>query len=77
MEMLSESYTRRTGLFDFGSVSAMISRINKTGIASEVDNMILTAVISTHLLNYQFIENNNEEFRTGELSNLKVIKDFN
>jgi asparagine synthase (glutamine-hydrolysing) len=75
-EMLSESYTRKAGLFDSESVSAMISRIKKTGVSSEVDNMILTSVISTHLLNYQFIENNNEEFRTGELRNLKIIEDF-
>jgi len=74
--MLSDSYTRKTGIFDYDSVSSVISRIKKTDIASEMDNMILTAVISTHLLNYQFIENHNEEFRRGELKNLRVIEDF-
>jgi hypothetical protein len=54
----------------------MLARIEKTDIASEMDNMVLTAVISTHLLNYQFIENHNEEFRTGELKNLKIIEDL-
>ena len=43
----------------------VIAKIEKTGIASEVDNMVLTSVISTHLLYYQFIENNNEEFQNG------------
>ena len=73
--MLSDTYTQRAGIFDHGSVSALLSKIDKTGIASEVDNMVLTAVISTHLLHYQFIENNNEEFRRSELKNLKIIED--
>ena len=29
--------------------------------------MALTAVISTHLLYYQFIENRNEEYRRGAI----------
>lgn len=72
--MLSDTYTRNTGIFDHNSITAMLSRIEKTGVASEVDNMTLTAIISTHLLYYQFIENNNEEFRRGALKNLKVIE---
>lgn len=74
--MLSDTFTGRAGIFDHGSVSSMISRMEKTGIASEVDNMALTAVLSTHLLHHQFIENNNEEFRGGELRNLRVIEDY-
>ncbi|MFO7620060.1 MAG: asparagine synthase (glutamine-hydrolyzing) [Bacteroidales bacterium] len=73
--MLSDIYTKRAGIFDYDSVSSLLAKIEKTGIASEVDNMALTAVISTHLLHHQFIENNNEEFRRGELRNLKVIED--
>ena len=38
-------------------LSAMLGKIEKTGTASEMDNMVLTAVISTHLLYHQFIEN--------------------
>jgi asparagine synthase (glutamine-hydrolysing) len=75
--MLSEKYFRETGIFDFESFTAMISRIIKTGISSEVDNMVLTAVISTHLLHYQLIENHNEEYRRGELKNLMIINDNN
>ena len=72
--MLSDTYTRNTGIFDHDSITVMLSRIEKTGVASEVDNMTLTAIISTHLLYYQFIENNNEEFKRGPLKNLKVIE---
>jgi asparagine synthase (glutamine-hydrolysing) len=74
--MLSDVYTKSTAIFDFNSISATLLKIEKTGIASEVDNMVLTAVISTHLLNYQFIEDHNEEFQRGELKNLKIIEDL-
>ena len=37
-------------------------------MATEIDNMVLTSVISTHLLYYQFIENHNEEFQNGDLN---------
>ncbi len=74
--MLSESYTRKAGIFDHDSVSSLLSKTEKTGVASEVDNMTLTAVISTHLLYDQFIENNNQEFQKGELKNLKIVRDI-
>jgi asparagine synthase (glutamine-hydrolysing) len=74
--MLSDSYTRRAGIFNQESISTLISKIEKTNISNEVDNMVLTSLISTHLLYYQFIENNNEEFQYGNLKNLKIIEDF-
>lgn len=73
--MLSDTFTKKAGIFDYDSVSAMLTKIEKTGVASEVDNMTLTAIISTHLLYHQFIENHNEEFRNRPLNNLKVIED--
>jgi asparagine synthase (glutamine-hydrolysing) len=76
-QMLSEEYTKKAGIFDYKSIASLISRIEKTDVASEVDNMVLTAVISTHLINYQFIENNNSEYENGKLNNLKVVEDFN
>jgi asparagine synthase (glutamine-hydrolysing) len=71
--MLSDTYTKNAGIFNHDSISAMISKIEKTGISTEVDNMVLTSVISTHLLYYQFIENNNDEFQAEELRNLKIV----
>lgn len=75
-EMLSETYTRKTGIFDHGVINETISRIRKTGLASEVDQMAITAVISTHILNDLFIENNNGEFHYGDLKNLRIIEDI-
>jgi len=74
--MLSDNYTRKAGVFDYNSVSGLISKIDNTGMASEMDNMVLTSVVSTHLLHYLFIENNNEEFQRGALRNLKIIEDL-
>ncbi len=71
--MLSREQTEKTGVFDFNTIAPIISKIEKTGAASEVENMLVTAIISTHLLHFQFIENN-EAVRSRELSNLKIIK---
>jgi asparagine synthase (glutamine-hydrolysing) len=75
-DMLSESSFRKAGVFDFKSASELISKMQKTGASYEIDNMFLSSVISTHLLYYQFIENKNEEFSTGDLKNLKIVNDL-
>jgi asparagine synthase (glutamine-hydrolysing) len=72
-DMLSESVTRKAGIFDYDSISSVLNRMQSTGMISETDNMILTSVISTHLIHYQFIENKNSEFRTVPLVNHKVV----
>ena len=74
--MLSESYCSKAGIFDYNSISGLISKIERSGTSSEIDNMVLSSVISTHLLYSQFIENRNEEFKTRDLSNLKIISDL-
>jgi asparagine synthase (glutamine-hydrolysing) len=74
--MLSESYFRKAGIFNYDSVSGLISKIAKSGTSSEIDNMVLSSVISTHLLYYQFIENHNDEFAPRDLSKLRIINDF-
>jgi len=74
-EMLSPDYFRRVGVFNYGSISNLLLKIEKTGNSSEVDDMVLASVISTHLLHSQFVEKNNEAFSTGQLKNLKIIDD--
>jgi asparagine synthase (glutamine-hydrolysing) len=75
-EMLSENYFRKVNVFSYDSVAGLISKIERTGVSSEIDNMVLSSVISTHLLYYQFIEDHNEEFNSHSLKNLKVVSDF-
>jgi asparagine synthase (glutamine-hydrolysing) len=72
--MLSKEQTDKVGIFDHDSLSSIISKIEKSGNSSEVENMLLISVISTHLLHYQFIENH--PLLSGKLKNLKLVKDL-
>jgi asparagine synthase (glutamine-hydrolysing) len=72
-EMLAPEYFRKAGIFDYNSISNLLQKIEKTGNSSEVEDMVLASVISTHLLYNQFIERNYENFQTGKLNNLKLI----
>jgi asparagine synthase (glutamine-hydrolysing) len=74
-EMLSEKMTRLAGIFSYESVAALLAKVGKAGTASEMDNMVLAAVISTHLVHNQFIQNNNSEFRNIPLRNLRIIEE--
>lgn len=74
-EMLSENYIKKAGIFNNISLIELLRKIDKTGAVSEVENMVLAAVISTHLLYHQFIENHNEEFQAPPLKNMKIIED--
>lgn len=74
-ELLSEKTTKHTGIFNYESIAALLGKIEKTGAASEMDNMVITSVISTHLVHQQFIENRNTEFHNGPLSNLRIVED--
>jgi asparagine synthase (glutamine-hydrolysing) len=72
-EMLAPEYFRKAGIFDYNSISNLLQKIEKTGNSSEVEDMVLASVISTHLLYNQFIERNYENFQSGKLNNLKLI----
>jgi asparagine synthase (glutamine-hydrolysing) len=74
-EMLSEKTTRDAGIFSHESVAALLEKIRKTGTASEMDNMVLTAVISTHLVHHQFIEDKNSGYQNKPLSNLRIVEE--
>lgn len=73
-EMLSPEYFNKAGVFNFNSISNLLLKIEKTGNSSEVDDMVLASVISTHLLYYQFIEKHSENFYSSQLKNLKIVE---
>jgi asparagine synthase (glutamine-hydrolysing) len=75
-EMLQPDLFLKAGIFNFDSVSNILTKIKKTNSSSEVEDMILASVMSTHLLYDQFIEKHNEEFNNSKLNNLKIIEDF-
>ncbi len=74
-EMLSESMINKAGVFNQDSISGLLDKIGISGTASEMDNMVLTSVISTHLLHHQFIENYNKDYQNVELRNLRIIEE--
>lgn len=74
-EMLTPEFFKKAGIFEFNSVSNLLMKIEKTGNASEVDDMVLASVLSTHLLFHQFIEKQHREFKGAGLNNLKIIND--
>lgn len=73
--MLTPEYFKKTGIFNADSVSVLLAKAEKTGISSEVEDMVLTAVISTHLLYNQFIEKQNTGLSMRSLKNLKTVND--
>ena len=75
-EMLSESMIRKAGVFSGESVASLLEKIHKSATASEMENMVLTSVISTHLLYHQFIDDQNQDLLNSPLNNLKVINEI-
>lgn len=75
-EMLSESMISKAGVFNVGSVTSVLEKIQKSATASEMENMVLTSVISTHLLYHQFIDDQNQDLLNSPLNNLKVINEI-
>jgi asparagine synthase (glutamine-hydrolysing) len=75
-EILTPEIFRKAGIFDFNSISNLLQKIEKTGNSSEVEDMVLAAVISTHILYNQFIERENKDLQSGKLNNLKLIDEI-
>ena len=58
-ELLKEEYLKKTELFDPAQVGRLFSKIMLSKQASEVENMALTGILSTLILEKQFIQNGN------------------
>jgi asparagine synthase (glutamine-hydrolysing) len=56
-DILSDERLRDYGIFNPASVKQLIGKIKSGKQLSEVDNMAITGILSTHLLIYQFISN--------------------
>ncbi len=75
-EMLSPESFRKAGVFNHDSVSKLLQKIEKTNTASEIEDMILASVVSTHLLHYQFVEKHAEGMQSREIKNPKIVEDL-
>lgn len=75
-EMFSRTSFESAGVFNPNSVDAILEKIRKQSTATEVENMLLTFVSSTHILAEQFIHQKARPMQQMQLTNLKVINDF-
>lgn len=74
-EMLSPEVFSEAGIFSYESVGALVDKIKRTGSSSEVEDMVMTSVISTHLLFYQYIKGVNSELSSQVLPNPRIIEE--
>ncbi len=75
-EVLSETKIKKAGIFSPDSVKRLLVKMKSGKAYSEIDNMALTAIISTQLLHKQFIE----EFKyinSDELINYTLRSEIN
>ncbi len=56
-EYCSEESLRNSGLFDAVKVFRLVSKLEKSSSASEVDDMALVGIISTQIIYNKFVEN--------------------
>ena len=73
-EMLSEKQFNLTGVFNYHSVQPRIERMKKTGRSTEVENMLITFIISTHLLADQYLHKKLPMAVSTRLKHLTVIE---
>ncbi len=74
--MLSEEKIKEFDIFNPDHVSSLLTKMAKTGQVSEIDNMALTAILSTQILHDLFINKSIPELQENELVKLdKVIID--
>lgn len=74
-ELLSESSIKSFGIFDPLKVNNLIVNARKQDVISEIDQMAITGILSTQLLNLLFVINNLKA-DPAQLNNYKVIKDY-
>jgi asparagine synthase (glutamine-hydrolysing) len=58
-DLLSEDKIRAAGIFDSKKVAGLVKKVEKRNgdLQSETENMALTAILSTQLINEMFVEN--------------------
>jgi asparagine synthase (glutamine-hydrolysing) len=75
-EMMSADYLNKVGIFDAGLVTSLLTKIRNAGKGSETENMSVTAILSTQLLHYQFIEGNSGKPKPDISKKLKSIEEL-
>ena len=74
-KLLSKSKIIEFGIFDFNKVDLLLNKMNSKSQLSEVDNMAITAILSTQILHDQFVNRNIIELEDQYLIKLDKIID--
>ena len=76
-DMLSEKAIVQAGIFNPDHVNQLLNKMKSKNQVSEIDNMAITAILSTQILNDLFINRSIQELNEDELVELdKIILDF-
>tara|TARA_R100000935_G_scaffold58821_1_gene98265 strand:+ start:23162 stop:25144 length:1983 start_codon:yes stop_codon:yes gene_type:complete len=76
-DMLSEAAILQAGIFNPDHVKQLLNKMKTKNQVSEIDNMAITAILSTQILNDLFINRSIQELSEDELVTLdKSILDF-
>ncbi len=74
--MLSEDIIKEFGIFNPDHVRSLLTKMTKTGQVSEIDNMAVTAILSTQILHDLFVNKSMPELQENELVKLdKTVLD--
>ena len=68
--MLSEETIKEFGIFNPDHVNSLLGKMKKSGHVSEIDNMALTAILSTQILHDLFVNKSMPELQENELVQL-------
>jgi len=74
--ILSDQYILHTGIFNKNSITRFLGKLRNASSFTELESMFLTAVVSTQILYYQYIEKNSFGYNRENLIKLKIIEDF-
>jgi asparagine synthase (glutamine-hydrolysing) len=72
-DILDETYIKKTGIFNAETVLPMIDKMKKSTRPTEIENMTLTGIISTHILHEKFIGKYHNSI-PADLKNVKIYK---
>ena len=75
-KMLSKKKIKEFGVFSFDKVNMLLEKIITKSQLSEIDNMALTAILSTQILHNHFVNKNIPKLKVQDLIKLdKIIND--
>ena len=76
-DMLSEKAIMEAGIFNPDHVNQLLNKMNSKNQVSEIDEMAVTAILSTQILNDLFINRSIQELNDDDLVKLdKIILDY-